>query len=630
MLRFLDPASWGSDSNPDATALSPGADDAPRIVSLSPTPPVTSCDDSSSPKKRRYSSDDTDRTPTQDQPTKRARPDALLSDAEVQSPACDAASRIPLDSAREVITHHFGLDILTKHNEIRLIDQELAKCQVALEQLRRCHLIPYPVNRLTPEEMLNTSAGTGRALQTLYGAKVPLWAPPFGVVDGPYARHYSRWLIPDPSFDGVVPEPRFAVDACAPVPNTEGRTTRNSGVETGTRGRSSRCSTGNKLQSLPNAQVPPKEKPAYCTVKRADGQTVKLVCLDCERIDFSSTQGFINHCRIAHKREFKSHEEAAVACGKPLDAPTPTVVQAAVPTFTALPSTSSGLVHPLAQPTITDDEAWKALGARIKESIKLQEEGKLSTVSHVAVGNWSSPAPPKAAAPAARSFRGSLQTPNLSQYMASRNFDGDLAELVADAKTPVSFEDMTPEDDAEPMIMSMDGACDDAPSPRPSTMMRMPARTTAGQVHQPISQESEARPASCVPHMPFIPPPNAAKGMMAKPRPNHILSDEDIDMEDANLSPNTLMGNIAPSLVSDDGEYSDEGSSMSDANDGMDSDSMSDVAEITLDDEHDARPLRRGSSGVSGTVPLRMDDPKHVTFLDHVQANAQERRPHKA
>jgi ADA HAT complex component 1 len=130
--------------------------------------------------------------------------------------------------------------------------------------------------------------------------------------------------------------------------------------------------------------------------------------------------------------------------------------------------------------------------------------------------------------------------------------------------------------------------------------------------------------------MSFIPPPNSAKGMLIKQSSNHILSDEDIDMEDANLSPNTLVSNNAPSLVSDDGEYSDEGSSVSGASDGMDTDSVSDVAEITLDDEHDTRTLRRGSSGVSGAVPLRKEEPKHVTFISPVKGSTKERRPHKA
>lgn len=536
-------------------------------------------------------------------------------------------------NAREIIRHQFGIEILTKHNELRLIDQELAKCQIALEQLRRCHLIPYPVNCPTPEQMLHISAGTGSALRTQYGASVPKWAPPFGVVDGPYARHYAHWLIPDPSFDGVEPESHFGVDAFARGCTIEGRTTRNSAVDVNaSRGRGSRGSAGNRLQALPNAHAPPKEKPLYCTVKRADGITVKLICVDCNRFNFSSTQGFINHCRIAHKRDYKSHEEAAVHCGKPID--TPTLVEERTGSTSSI-STGTDLVHPFAQPNMTDAEAFVALQSRIKDSLKLFEEGRLPNVTHIPVGSASSTGQTvtRNESTSSHSFRGSSDTPHLSQLMASRNFNGNLEDLVADARTRVPLDDLTPGDeseDVEPALSSFDGASDALPA-RSSVMMRMPARTTTGQ--SASAQEPADHPISSKgrsPHMSFIPPPNSAKGMLIKQSSNHILSDEDIDMEDANLSPNTLVSNNAPSLVSDDGEYSDEGSSVSGASDGMDTDSVSDVAEITLDDEHDTRTLRRGSSGVSGAVPLRKEEPKHVTFINPVKGSTKERRPHKA
>ncbi|KAJ3472092.1 hypothetical protein NLG97_g11294 [Lecanicillium saksenae] len=96
-------------------------------------------------------------------------------------------------------------------------------------------------------------------------------------------------------------------------------------------------------------------------------------------------------------------------------------------------------------------------------------------------------------------------------------------------------------------------------------------------------------------------------------------------MREDNLSPSTLVSNNAPSLVSDDGEYddSDEGSSVSEASDHMEAGSVSDVAEIALDEEHEPRSLRRGS----GTVRLRKDDPKHVTFMGPVkQSNTKQRK----
>ncbi|KAI9167664.1 hypothetical protein HJFPF1_03797 [Paramyrothecium foliicola] len=634
MFRFWGSESWGSDKNADATA--PFSESEAHQLCDSPTATPSTVSDLQSFKKRRLDSDATDGSLSQDESVKRVKLAPTPSD---DGPLpCDSGSRMStatpsVETARDVIKHQFGLEILLKHKEIRLIDQELAKCQIALEQLRRCHLIPYPVNCPTPEQMMNVSAGKGFALQTKPGDRVPKWAPPFGVVEGPYARHYARWLIPDPAFDGVEPEPQFLHDTLSRTSTVEGRATRNSATDSGApRGRSARGSNSRHLQALPSGYTVPKEKPLYCTVKRSDGITVKLVCVDCDRSNFSSTQGFINHCRIAHKRDYKSHEEAAVHCGKPIDAATP-VEEKPVP----LPSATTDLVHPFAQAAVSDKDVYKLLQSRIADSRALLAEDKLP-------GFTSEPS--SSASPVKKTvtnsepsrtsnFHGAPETPFLSEFLANRSFNGDLAEIVTDARTPLSLEDITPDDDSEDVesaIPLFDGTSDSAPV-RTQVMMRMPARTAPSS--SPAPQGSASCPVGAkgrAPHLSFVPPPASAKGMIAKDAPTSILSDEDIDMEDANLSPHTLVSNNAPSLVSDDGEYddSDEGSSVSGADDAMDADSVSDMAEITLDDEHDPRALRRGSSGVSGSVPLRKDEPKHVTFISPVKGSAKERRPHKA
>jgi hypothetical protein len=45
----------------------------------------------------------------------------------------------------------------------------------------------------------------------------------------------------------------------------------------------------------------------------------RVTCPDCNRFDFSNVQGFINHCRIAHKIEYASHEDAVRHCGVQVD-----------------------------------------------------------------------------------------------------------------------------------------------------------------------------------------------------------------------------------------------------------------------------------------------------------------------
>jgi ADA HAT complex component 1 len=160
---------------------------------------------------------------------------------------------------------------------------------------------------------------------------------------------------------------------------------------------------------------------------------------------------------------------------------------------------------------------------------------------------------------------------------------------------------------------------------RTPVVMRVPAKATnsTSVVDTTRSASSKGRA-----------PPAVAFKTPSSSRPHGttaVLSDEDLDMEDADLSPNTMVSNNAPSLVSDDGEYddTDDGSSVSGASDALDTESVSDVAEITLDDDQDPRSLRRESSGVSGAVRLRKDDPKHITLMTPVKNNARERRPRK-
>jgi len=210
--------------------------------------------------------------------------------------------------------------------------------------------------------------------------------------------------------------------------------------------------------------------------------------------------------------------------------------------------------------------------------------------------------------------------------------------VVADARTRISLEDMTPGEDSEesePISSTYKSSSGDAPPARTPVVLRMPARTTKS----PAAPELSARPMASTKgraaHMPYISPPDSTMALLPKQGSNTVLSDEDIDMEDANLSPHTLISNNAPSLVSDDGEYddSDEGSSVSGASDNLEAESVSDVAEITLDDEHEPRGLRRGSSGASGAVSLRKetkDDAKPVTFMNPVENNAKKRKSRKA
>lgn len=224
------------------------------------------------------------------------------------------------------------------------------------------------------------------------------------------------------------------------------------------------------------------------------------------------------------------------------------------------------------------------------------------------------------------SVAGASDVPFLSHLLQSRKFDGNLRELVADAKTKIALDDMTSGEESEPAETSLDEIeMGDPSAVRKPVVMRVPAKAT----HSPTVMAASVHSASSKGRAPPIAFKRSAN--CGSHNANPVLSDEDLDMEDVDMSPNTMVSNNAPSLVSDDGEYddTDDGSSVSGTSDHLETESVSDVEEITLDDDQDSRSLRRGSSGASGAVRLRKDDPKHVTLMTPVKSNARERKSRK-
>lgn len=184
---------------------------------------------------------------------------------------------------------------------------------------------------------------------------IPDYAPPhWSVINGPYTRHYQQWLLPDPRFDGWGPE--------GPPVYHAGKTTRSQKCLEPTQ--TYTVSGRPQRQSVIKVQQRGGTGIQQCIFRRSDGATVRYVspditqsslflaitstfffmrkkecielvcvetnivtysiykrleCLDCKRSDFSSAQGFINHCRIAHQREYASHETAAFACGQTVE-----------------------------------------------------------------------------------------------------------------------------------------------------------------------------------------------------------------------------------------------------------------------------------------------------------------------
>lgn len=480
-------------------------------------------------------------------------------------------------------------------------------------------------------------------------------APPYGVADGPYTRHYAKWLIPDPAFDGVQVDWLRSSGYPAGKTVPEGRTTRNSFADGGLsagKSRSQRGSAGQKLHALSSGYPPVKEKAGPCVLKRSDGQMVKLVCLDCQRENFSSTQGFINHCRIAHRRDFKSHEEAAVASGQPIELDE---VGGIVGEEKQPQPVATGLVHPLIRSAPADREAYVALLSRIDASMNLYRQGKLPGVTSIPTAP-DSPPPPASSKPAVpiksnQNFVPSPETPHLSNLMRSRGFDGDLGEIVGEAKKHFDLDEISSNDgESESESPSrehpayLDGTSDAPP-------MRVPARANVspGPYGRPGSSKGadHAKHAHTAPAMtngasristsvPVIDTAAANHDTLRATDGDvhefsvHDVPENDIEMMDVpsmvDLSPNTIASNNAPSLVSDDSEYEDDGDAESTSSANQDEDS--DVAEIDIEDGDGvdkvvSRSVLRHRAGAG-----RKED-KHVTFVSPMKEGAKDRRRRK-
>jgi ADA HAT complex component 1 len=437
---------------------------------------------------------------------------------------------------QQAIENQFNMQILLKHNELRLIDQELAKCQIALEQLRRCELRPFPGSQKPTESV---SAGTGPAINPQPGFTKPSHAAPYGVVDGPYSRHYRKWLLGDSQFDSESQRDLTFAESAAFAAS---RPTRNSGSARKSTGKSVGNIPGEFMPSIPNYPAAParKEKSGPLILRRSsDGKLVKLVCNNCNRGDMNSIQGFLNHCRIAHKVDYKSHDQAALDCGRLLDdaelaslpadasnmplakgAPKSAPLRASVSAATPMHATTNTAVHP-----------YNISGAALPVSSRKPTKKRAAT-----------PARPLAASPANNAapstFKPSTQAPRLSALFAKNNLGGDLNQAVNNAKLKI---DLSGEDDTS----SPDVSNPSSPSaPKKSTNSSMPSNTST--VPRPPSRKGHrqphqrSRPSPLAPSAQQLPSSNLATTPTLLPH-----SPSDMSMH---LSPHT---DSNPGMISD-------------------------------------------------------------------------------
>lgn len=473
-----------------------------------------------------------------------------------------------LSDLQQTIENEFNMQILFKHNELRLIEQELAKCQVALEQLRRCEIKAYPGADGLSEEM---SAGFGPAVLPPAGSTHPSYAAPYGVTDGPYTRYYNQWLIPDPAFDA-------APASAHPTNSVNDRSARASGSGPSVRkaAPSKAAPVAEKSRkyftSLPNYRAAPSpEKLKLAVVNRqADGKVVKLVCNNCHRFDFNSVQGFLNHCRIAHKVDYKSHEVAAVDCGSPLDEDE--LAQWQAQSLRQAQNEPS----PMPKRSAPKKERAAAVARAVSPSkiVNTQKESKPTAHplnrSSGHVGAIGSIQPRKSAAkkPVAplvppkvttdhnsTPFKAATQTPYLSALFQKNNLGGDLQEATEKAKQSV---DLGGEDD----LAALDGSGPNTPSlPTPARRSTNDKLAAPHALERPASRKGYRQPAPLAPapprHRPSpLAPPNAATHILSSSQSQALATEipespryHRQSHSPTNLSPHTI--DSAPGLVSD-------------------------------------------------------------------------------
>lgn len=554
-------------------------------------------------------------------------------------PAQAATGTTDTNRLRDTITAQLSLEALLKHNELRLIDQEIAKCQVALEQLRRCAEIPYPGSSVAGLST-DVSAGTGASVVAPGNGPAPLSPAPWGVTEGPYSRHYARWLLPDPRFDGGEVESRPSATAGTDFPLVEGRSTRGNPVDFSSlagKTRPSRNSTSAKLQALPSGYPVVKEKAGPMLIRRKSDQVlVKLVCLDCRRDNFSSTQGFINHCRIAHNRNFASHDAAAMASGEPVE-----IDEAGAVVGGRSESTSSaatpGYVHPLIRSAPLPTPSKDAVTPR-KQSASAANPSAAVATPPATVQPAREPRPQSEPVKAAThpSFLASPATPHLSALMRDRGLGLNMDKLVEEAKTPVDLSGLSDDDSDADESGHRSTETSQEPSqqgPRAARQpMRMPTVQTASQRTESLKGLERASHGSRLPQKatPCRPQPyqpahlSGLSSLTGPPRPSSADAPREGDGMDhpANMSPNTIESQQAPSLVSD---YEDDYEAASDSDSPSSSeadDQDQDFRHIQVaDDERSAAPSAGTTEGKQGPSPTNPTPQPNPTLSKQLKQN---------
>lgn len=182
---------------------------------------------------------------------------------------------IPADTLRKILSEQVDLEIRLKHKELKLTEEELGKCEAQMIAIRQFFEVPSDVtfekepNQFTLKyyDLLNRSLSVN------------------------FTKLQQQQYLQQG-------QPKFNEDVFVEQEPVHSYRTRST------------------TSSLRPSLTGPALRISGCLYRRTDGIIVKLTCPDCQRSNFSSAQGFLNHSRIAHTKEYTSQDAAALSCGE--------------------------------------------------------------------------------------------------------------------------------------------------------------------------------------------------------------------------------------------------------------------------------------------------------------------------
>lgn len=184
---------------------------------------------------------------------------------------------VPEEVLRSILTNQVDLEIRLKHKELKLTEEEIGKCEAQMLALRKFLEVPNELSfRNEPNDftlkyydILNKSLSVNytKLQQLQYAQEHPVFKENMFTENTPATHSYRT-----------------------------------------------RSTTSSLRPSVGGLAV----RVSGCLYRRTDGVIVKLTCPDCHRSNFSSAQGFLNHSRIAHSKEYASQDAAALRCGEVL------------------------------------------------------------------------------------------------------------------------------------------------------------------------------------------------------------------------------------------------------------------------------------------------------------------------